>query len=64
MWILILIFFGVGGAILGMLSSDDGDGALGGCLTGLFAGGSCLAQILISGLVILLTLWLFGAIFG
>lgn len=59
MWILILIFFGIGGGIIGMSSSDDGDGALGGCLTKLFAGHSFLTQILICGLVILLTLWLF-----
>lgn len=66
MWIWILIIFAVGGAILGALSDDNksGEGALGGCLAGLFTGGSCLVQLLIAGLGILLTIWLFGAIFG
>ena len=63
MWIWILVIFAVGGAILGALSNEK-DGALGGCLTGLFTGGSCLTQIFIWGLSILFVLWLFGALFG
>lgn len=62
MWFWVLVIFAVGGAILGAMS-DDKDGALGGCLTGLFAGGSCLAQIFIGGIVILALLMLFGALF-
>jgi hypothetical protein len=63
MWIWILIIFGVVGMILGAMS-DEKDGALGGCLAGLFTGGSCLVQILIGALGIIVILWLFGAIFG
>ena len=44
--------------------SDEKDGALGGCLAGLFTGGSCLVQILIGTLGIIVIIWLFGAIFG
>lgn len=65
MWIWVLVIFAVGGAILGFLSSDgEGDGALGGCLAGLFTGGSCLVQIFISGLILFFTIWLFGFLFG
>ena len=64
MWFWILVIFAIGGAILGALSSKDKDGALGGCLAGLCTGGSCLVQIFVGGLIILLTIWLFGAIFG
>jgi hypothetical protein len=64
MWIWILIIFAVGGAIIGALSDDKEGGALGGCLAGLFTGGSCLVQILIAGLSIFIVLWLFGALFG
>ena len=63
MWIWILIIFAVGGAILGALS-DDKDGAMGGCLAGLFTGGGCLVEILIAGLSIFFIIWLFGALFG
>lgn len=63
MWIWILIIFAVGGAILGAMSGEK-DGALGGCLTGLFAGGSCLVRIFIWGISILILFWLFGALFG
>ena len=64
MWILlILVVFAIGGAILGALS-DDKDGASNGCLAGLFTGGSCLVQIFIGGISILITIWLFGLIFG
>ncbi len=64
MWILlILVIFAIGGAILGA-SSGEKDGAAGGCLAGLFAGGSCLVQIFIAGISMLIILWLFGLIFG
>jgi hypothetical protein len=63
MWIWVLIIFAIVGAILGALS-DDKDGAAGGCLAGLFAGGGCLVQILIGGLSILFVIWLFGVLFG
>jgi hypothetical protein len=63
MWIWILVIFAIGGAILGAMSDEEG-GALGGCLAGLFAGGSCLVRLLITGLSILFILWICGAIFG
>lgn len=63
MWFWVLVVFAVGGAILGAMS-DEKDGALSGCLTGLFAGGSCLAQIFIGGVVIIAMIMLFGALFG
>ena len=44
--------------------SDEKDGALGGCLAGLFTGGFCLLQIPIGALGIIVKLWLFGAMFG
>lgn len=49
--------------ILGAMSDENG-GAMAGCLAGLFTGGSCLVRLLIAALGIIVTLWLFGAIFG
>ena len=63
MWFWVLVIFAVGGAILGSMSNEE-NGALSGCLTGLFTGGSCLAQIFIGGIVIMALLMLFGALFG
>ena len=63
MWIWILVIFAVVGAILGAVANGK-EGAVGGCLAGLFTGGSCLLRILIVGLSILLIIWLFGVLFG
>jgi hypothetical protein len=63
MWIWVLVIFAIAGAILGALSGDK-DGAAGGCLAGLFTGGSCLMQIFIWGISFLILAWLFGALFG
>ncbi|MCR4921597.1 MAG: hypothetical protein K5945_07840 [Bacteroidaceae bacterium] len=62
MWLLIILVFVVVGAIWGASQSDcdAGSGAMmGGCLAV-----GCLTRLFMAGIVILGTLWLFGAIFG
>ena len=63
MWFWVLVIFAVVGAIIGAMTSDQG-GATEGFFAGLFAGGSCLFQILIGGLSIFFLIWLFGVLFG
>ena len=62
MWLVIILVFVVIGAIWGA-SSTDGDAGSGAMLGGCLAAG-CLARLFMAGAVILVTLWLFGAIFG
>lgn len=64
----ILIACAIIGALIGFFSSDNrddaGSNALAGALSGCGIGGSCLLRLLGVALVVLLALWLFGAIFG
>ncbi len=62
MWLVIILVFVVIGAIWGA-SSTDGDASSGAMMGGCLAAG-CLARLFMAGAVILVTLWLFGAIFG
>ena len=62
-WLVILIIFVVGGAIIGFLFSDDkdkGSGCLTGALAGLFQGGSCLIQLLFYILMFMIAVWIFS----
>jgi hypothetical protein len=63
MWVWILVIFAVVGAIIGAAANGK-EGAVGGCLAGLFTGSSCLVKIIIAGLSILLVIWLFGVLLG
>lgn len=64
MWIWIIIAAVVIGGIIGLANDDSGEGCLGGALTGGCMASSCLWQILITGISILIVIWLFNAIFG
>ena len=62
MWIVIILVFVVIGAIWGA-SSNDADPGTGAMMGGCLAVG-CLWRIFVAGIIILGTLWLFGALFG
>ena len=67
MWLTILIIAIVIGAIIGFLTSKDGErgiGALSGAFTSGMGCGYVLLQILIGGAIIIGILWLFGNLFG
>lgn len=67
MWIVILIIAIIIGAVIGALSSNNGEkgeGAIGGAIVGGMGCGYILLQIFLWGLGILFMLWLFGALFG
>jgi hypothetical protein len=62
----VLIILGVSAAIFFLMSLFSGEGlkeSLGAGLGGAFYGGACIIQLLIPVFVLLIGLWLFGAIF-
>ena len=63
--VLIILALFAGGAFLFSLFSGDGlKAAMGSALGGAFMGGSCMLQLLIPVVLLMVGLWLFGAIFG
>ncbi len=67
MWLTVLIIAIVIGAVVGFLSSDDGErgsGAMGGAIVGGIGCAQILIRIFIFGLIIFAFIWLFGALFG
>ncbi len=61
MWLVILIVFVVGGAILGAIADDGkGGGCLAGGLMGLIEGGGCLLQLFILFALVALAIAIFG----
>lgn len=67
MWIWLIIIAVIIGGAIGFFSSDkdeEGSGCLGGALMGGMGCGYILFQIFIFGIIIMIFLWLFGALFG
>lgn len=67
MWLTILIIVIIIGAVIGFLSSNDGErgaGAIGGAMASGMGCGYILFQIFLAGLTILFVVWLFGKLFG
>ena len=59
-WLIVLIVCAVIGGIIGLLSDDgSGEGGCMGALGGLFVGGSCIVQVVLTVLPILFFFWLF-----
>lgn len=67
MWLWILIAAIIIGAIIGAISSKDGErgeGAVGGAVTTGLGCGYFLFQLLLIGLAIVFVVWLIGFLFG
>ena len=66
-WLIIILIVAIIGAIIGFLTSKDGErgeGAAAGALTGAVGCGYVLFQLLIWGLGIWFVIWIFSSIFG
>jgi len=67
MWLTILIIAIVIGAVIGAMSSSDGERGAGAAVGALYSGAGCLyilAQVAIGALGIYFVIWLFGVLFG
>lgn len=66
-WLIIILVVAAIGAVIGFLSSEDGnrtEGALQGCLGGAVGCGHVLFQLFLWGVGLGILIWLFSAIFG
>ena len=61
--IMIIVAAAVIGGIFGIFSGEK-DGAATGAIGGAYVAGSCLFQLLITGLVIMAAIWVFSLVFG